>query len=223
MLTGQELGKAIASALQIKGRGAQADLARALDIKPPSVSELKNTGRIDKSKLPSLWRFFSDIVGPEHWGIEQYPWAESGKETNFKEGPELNARCPLISWVQAGEMCDAYDPFPPGVADEWYQCPVKHGPFTYVLEVIGESMDTGDAHGYREGEHIYVDPEQQPKHGDDVIVRTPDGKATFKRLQVTPDGNYLLALNPNWPNRIIKVEEGTVICGKIIYSGKPRG
>lgn len=83
-------------------------------------------------------------------------------------------------------------------------------------------MDTGDAEGYPDGYDIFVDPDVQPEHKSDVVVRTPDGRATFKRLLIEPDGKFLMALNPNWPNRIIPVPDGTVICGVVIYTGRPR-
>ena len=79
MLTGKELGEAITSALALKGRGSQKDLAVALGIKPPSINDMKKFGRIDKKHLPALWKFFSDVVGPEHWDIKQYTWQEEPK------------------------------------------------------------------------------------------------------------------------------------------------
>lgn len=125
---------------------------------------------------------------------------------------------PLISWVRAGPLCDAEDRLQPGDAEAWLPCPVPFGEGTYALRVVGNSMEPE----YREGEAIYVDPSRAAKHGDDIIVRTPDGRVTFKRFQDTPEGKYLLALNPDHPERIISVPEGTVICGVIIGSWMDR-
>lgn len=71
---------------------------------------------------------------------------------------------------------------------------------------------------YRPGELILVEPSIEPMHDDDIVARTPDGQATFKRLQVTEEGTFLLALNPDFPNRIIHVPEGTEICGVVTGS-----
>jgi hypothetical protein len=75
MLEGEELAAAIRSAIELKNKrlghsayGPSA-LARALEIKQPSASELLATGRIAKSRLPALWKEFADVVGPEHWGL----------------------------------------------------------------------------------------------------------------------------------------------------------
>lgn len=56
----------------------------------------------------------------------------------------------------------------------------------------------------------------------DVVARTPDGKVTFKRLKEDSEGRYLLALNPAWPDRVIRCPEGTLICGVVIGSFVPR-
>lgn len=122
---------------------------------------------------------------------------------------------PLISWVRAGALCEAIDTMHPGDAEDWLPCPVAHSKSTFALKLIGESMMPD----YRDGEIVYIDPEVAAKHNDDVVVRTPDGAATFKRLQRTQDGTYLLALNPSIPDRIIKVPDDTIICGVAIFSG----
>jgi len=127
-------------------------------------------------------------------------------------------RCPLISWVRAGELCDVGHVYNLNDAEEWLICGTPHSDKTFALLVVGDSM----APEYQEGWHIFVDPEVQARHNDDVIVRDETGNATFKRLQITSEGKFLLALNPDYPNRIIKVPKESTICGVIIYSGKNR-
>uniref|UniRef100_UPI003744AFDE S24 family peptidase n=1 Tax=Metapseudomonas otitidis TaxID=319939 RepID=UPI003744AFDE len=46
-------------------------MASAFGVAPPSVQGWVNTGRIDKSKLIQVIRYFSDVVGPEHWGLSR--------------------------------------------------------------------------------------------------------------------------------------------------------
>lgn len=70
MLTGQELGAAIDAARIIKKLSKKA-LAEHFRIAPPSVQGWIKTGRIDKSKLIEVIDFFSDVVGPEHWGLSE--------------------------------------------------------------------------------------------------------------------------------------------------------
>ncbi len=68
MLTGPELGAAIEAARIAKGVSKK-KLADDFSVKPPSVQGWVNNGRIDKSKLMDVIAYFSDVVGPEHWGL----------------------------------------------------------------------------------------------------------------------------------------------------------
>lgn len=68
MLTGPQLGAAIEAARKRKGITKVA-LAAHFGVKPPSIQDWVKHGTIDKGKLVELWRFFSDVVGPEHWGL----------------------------------------------------------------------------------------------------------------------------------------------------------
>lgn len=134
--------------------------------------------------------------------------------TGLANGPRLQRRVPVISWVQAGQFCEAVDLYAPDSAEEWLDCPFPHSPRAFCLVVKGLSMHPD----YRPEEIILVEPELEAQHNDDVVVRTPDGEATFKRLQQTEDGKYLLALNPEFPNRIIAVPDETIICGVVTGS-----
>lgn len=77
MLSGKELGRAIEQAIDKKlstgSARSKAEIARHFKIKPPSIHDWINKGSISKEKLPELWNYFSDVVGPEHWGLKGYP------------------------------------------------------------------------------------------------------------------------------------------------------
>lgn len=161
--------------------------------------------------------------------IKNIPPAESKQKITKNEEDSINdplfsikARkiditvCPLISWVRAGEMCSSDGVYDFDDAKEWRFCPVKHSEKCFVLTIAGTSMEPD----YTDGSEIFVDPLVEPLHNDDVVVCDTEGKATFKRLKITQDGKYLEALNPDYPNRIIQVPEGTIICGVVIYSGR---
>lgn len=75
MLTGKELGAAIATAIDLKiASGAissKVEVAQAFGVKPPSIHDWIKRGTIGKEKLPLLWSYFSDVVGPDHWGMAE--------------------------------------------------------------------------------------------------------------------------------------------------------
>lgn len=78
MLTGSELGKAIAAAIQMKkdcgAITSQKEVADHFGIKPPSLVAWIKRGTVSKGKLPELWRYFSDVAGPAHWGMTESEW-----------------------------------------------------------------------------------------------------------------------------------------------------
>lgn len=78
MLKSKELGKAIEVAIQKKlDNGSvptKAAIARHFGVKPPALSDWVKKGSISKDKLPEVWRFFSDVAGPEHWGMTDDEW-----------------------------------------------------------------------------------------------------------------------------------------------------
>lgn len=77
MLNGTDLGAAIKAAIEKKiasgAAASQAAIARHFNVKPPSIHDWIKKGSISKDKLPELWRYFSDVVGPEHWGLKAWP------------------------------------------------------------------------------------------------------------------------------------------------------
>lgn len=134
----------------------------------------------------------------------------------------VKGELPHISWVAAGELSEAENPYPAGHAKEWIKTPFDIDDGDYILTVIGQSMYKPDGTGYSDGDYIHVKANLQPTHGEDVIARTPDGKATFKRYTESESGAYLEAINEDWPERIIKIPEGTVFCGVVEGSWRKR-
>lgn len=94
MLTGEELGKAIADAIRRKGV-SKAAVAKHFGVKAPSVHDWVKSGRISKDKLPELWAFFSDVVGPEHWGLSHAQWSPTGARSTPELSPSPNTDSPV--------------------------------------------------------------------------------------------------------------------------------
>lgn len=132
-------------------------------------------------------------------------------DTNIGPVNNKTDKLPLISFVRAGSWDDVVDPYELNDAEDWIHTPIPHGPRAFLVRNIGLSMFSQDGDGYPDGAILQMDPDIEAKHGDDVIARTPDGSATFKRLQMNPEGMYLLAINQSWPDRILKVPDGTTI------------
>lgn len=132
---------------------------------------------------------------------------------------EIHGRLPLISWNQARTWDTLVNTFAQEDAEDWLDCPVPHSIKSYCVQNVSDGMDDGTAEGYREGEILFVDPDVTAKPGDDVIVNTPDDKTIFRRLKEDTEGLYLLGMNGK---KIMRIPEGAIICGVVIFSGMRR-
>lgn len=145
MLTGLELGRAIEAARLKKGITKKA-LAETFRVAAPSVQGWVATGRIDKSKLIDVIRFFSDVVGPEHWGLDDsdliflhYPASEPEPETSAdvvlrmleKHGKNLP---PEARQKIADAVADSQQPPSAGGSN------VIHGDFSRSTVVKGDTI-----------------------------------------------------------------------------------
>ncbi len=75
MLNGKDLGRAIGQAIDRKlisgSAKSKTEIARHFGVKLPSIYDWVKKGSISKDKLPELWSYFSDVAGPEHWGLKE--------------------------------------------------------------------------------------------------------------------------------------------------------
>lgn len=70
---------------------------------------------------------------------------------------------------------------------------------------------------FPEGMLLHVNPDEEALPGRFVVVRRETEKAaTFKKLTMVDGEPYLEAINPNWPNRYLKLKPGDVICGVVV-------
>ncbi len=138
-------------------------------------------------------------------------------ETNAHPGPDIRGLYPLISWVQAGDWTEISEGYVPPYESELLPCPVRCSKQTFVLRVRGVSMEPK----FHEGDLIFVDPNVDALNGKYVVVQFEEpNEATFKQLVIEEDRQYLKALNPDWPNRIIEVNKAATICGVVVFKGE---
>ena len=74
---------------------------------------------------------------------------------------------------------------------------------------------------FHNGDLVFVDPDVTADSGNYVIVQLEDSdEATFRQLIVEGGRTYLKALNPDWPDRIIEIDENARICGVVVFKGE---
>lgn len=216
--------------LRVKFHDKQADFARATGIDPSYVSRMlyvagkKGKKNIGEDTLEAIQKTchvapgVMDIPGGLVKYLETNGSSRGLVSANVEAGPDIRGQYPLISWVQAGKWMDIVDNFNPGDAEDYFPCPKKCGRHTYMLRVRGRSMEPK----YSDGDLIYVDPEASYQHHSNVIVKlTDDQEATFKRLVIEGAKMWIEPLNPDWPEKAIKLDESARIVGVVIGKWVP--
>jgi len=205
-------------------RGAGARLAKLAGATPKAASKWLNgeamprqekLGVIAKAlRVSQQWLQYGEGSMVAGVAEELEPWGD-----DVAPGPANHGSIPIISYVQAGEFCEAEDPFEPGMADEWLPFrPPGAGPRTYALRVDGES----NFPRIRSGEIVIVDPDRAPDSGKFVVAkRHSDAKVTLKMIQFNEGEPFLKPGNPDWPEPIIKIDGGWSICGVVIGKYDP--
>lgn len=174
MLTHDEI---LAELIRRVGSGsvAQIDVARALGIPAPRVSEIvKQKRKIQPAEMPKLAQFL---------GLAD----SDGSSKLF---------IPLLGRVEAGAWRDSHA----WHEDDWKRVEVDPSPFKvadrFALEMAGHSMDRTIAPGsILECVRVFDENGLTPQHNDIVIVERSDGhlvETTCKRLEIKADGVFVL-------------------------------
>lgn len=198
----------------LKGQPGPSELARTLNLSRQVLNNWEDRG-ISKRGLVQI---------QAELGISA-SWLEHGQGPRYVGDANVEAvaadkqgRVPLLSFVQAGAWTDTLEPGAFADAQEWVTCPTRHGPRTFALRVRGDSMcNPSGWPSFADGEVIFVDPDREAQHHSLVVVRLDDEQqATFKRLLIDGPAWHLEALNPAWPQRIIRINGNASICGVVI-------
>lgn len=163
-------------------------------------------------KLASALAFDPAEVSPRLAKLYQAANPVANRICEKNQSPYGRGRMlPVIGLVQAGAFCEAnacqaYDD-----ATEWVESGGPVGSRAFVLKVEGHSM----APKILPGELVVIDPDLAWGPGSIVLAkRNRDHHMTLKTLCQEGNEFYLEAANPDWPNRIIKMDEEWSICGR---------
>lgn len=192
------------------------DLARAVGVKPPSVSDWLS-GKSKTMEGENL------IKASKFLGVSA-SWLASGigkpiKENKVTEAslnntsPVTAKMAPVLSWVQAGTFTNV-QALDLSQIEEWLPLP-EECTNCFYLKVVGIS----NSPDFLEGDYILVDPDVyygDMQSGDMIVVRKFED-ATFKKLVIESDNSrYLQALNPNFHPNIIPLDEHCHFVGQVV-------
>lgn len=239
MLTGTALGAAIREAIEKKGV-TQREVARVFDVKPPSIQDWMKKGTVSKDKLPALWKYFEDVAGPEHWGLEQFPrWPSRPRTTPPRLGDEPedqdDAPTPYLPGFEAlsipvlsqnGSMGPGEDQMHDEVvvgrltvSPQWVARTIK--PLTKLenlrfIHGYGDSMDPT----FADGDILLVDAGIQEPKIDGVYVLEANDRIYIKRVRQRMDGSFEVSSdNPNV--RTVDVLDGSqpvAVRGRVVWA-----
>lgn len=208
--------------LLISEAGSATKLARTAGTNSSYLSQVRNQLLTQKGTPRAIGdglaeKLEKSMKKPQGWMDENHSANNTRFEVNTQLGSGFHSLYPLISWAQAGSWYEISEGFVPEYGVELLPCPVKCSPESFVLSVRGASMEPK----FHEGDLIFVDPNASADHGKYVVIRLDESnEATFKQLIIEEGKRYLKALNPDWPNRIIEVDEEATICGVIVFKGE---
>ena len=201
MLTGTALGAAIEAARKKKGVSKKA-LGEAFGVQPPSVQDWVNRGTIDKEKLPGLWRYFSDVVGPEHWGLEHWIQPQHPSEgthsgplvahdlslPRLQTAPVKSREVPVIGTLHMGVSNELeLRASPDGVAIGHVQA-YTAAPGSFALRVVGDHLYPAVRHGAC----IVIEPDGACVAGELVLIEMAEGHFVISELVAERDDSIIV-------------------------------
>lgn len=199
------IGERIKETRQIKGI-SQLELAEAIGIKQPAISQIERGGTKNTSYL-------QDIAAILH--VNPY-WLQTGLGPREPEdGTTFSSRkMPLLALADVPNdgIIDKDE------VDSWVFCPFEHyGRKTFAVLVKDESMLAGfGEHSLHPDDYAFIDPDRAPKHGDFVLVRGRGTQKAKLRKYVEEEGQTLLyTSNPSRGNQYAPLQD-TKILGTVI-------
>ncbi len=200
----------------------QTELAAAAGVSTGTIGNIESSARgIEKSarRLAKALNVSAEWLATGEG--EMLPSHDLIREAaNISPGPDIKGRgsYPVLTDIQAGNWKELCGTFGYGESEVWKTSPHNLGPCGYFLRVEGASMTNPGADiSFPEGMLLHVNPDEEALPGRFVVVRRETEKAaTFKKLTIVDGEPYLEAINPNWPNRYLKLKPGDVICGVVV-------
>lgn len=183
---------------------AQIELANALDITPGYVNQLltghRNIGEKTARKIETRLKL-------DYLSLDKTP---DINEPNAQYAPKLGEfrRIPVVGMAQLGDngyWCDL--DYPAGYGDGYINYPSKD-PQAYALRCTGDSMKPR----IRDGEFVIVEPNMEAISGDEVLVKSNDGRVMVKTLLYKRNERvYLQSINEAHPSISIAIADISVI------------
>ena len=168
---------------RLEAKRTQEEVGAAAGVSKSAVAQWEADAGATTPTGPNL-HYAAELLGvTEHWLVTGRPpkYRTFGKNLELVDSEILSV--PLVSWVQAGLVGEAFDPYSMGVGEEYYPVP-HHRKSLIALKVHGQSMNREAP----EGAVIIVDYEDKVLvSGSLYVFKTGAGEVGFKRYRANPD------------------------------------
>ncbi len=157
-------------------------------------SDVGNISRLERGKQGYSDEMLRKLASALGCTVADF-FSSGGDQSNVTAMPLGTRRIPLISYVQAGRMTEAVDPYAIGDAAEWMLTDLDLSANAFALKIKGDSM----LPEFREGDVVIIDPAVQPRPGDFVVAKNSENEATFKKYRprgVNEHGQQVFELVP---------------------------
>lgn len=122
----------------------------------------------------------------------------------------VNTMLPIISWHDKA-LFTPYEAHSSPTREGYFRSPFKQSRSAFWMRVTGDLM----APEYLENDLILVDPELTEQNNDDIVILDTKGKPGFVRLKKALNDSYIETLNPVYPDRVHKFENGSQVIGVV--------
>lgn len=191
------------------------DLARAVGVKPPSVSDWLS-GKSKTMEGENLLKASKFLGVNANWLATG---AGSPNEKNTKEDDLSNIlyrelgiyKIPTLDYIQVGRYGDNDSSFNCTYVYTDYQCSKPEAVISLIVE--GNSMEPD----FTEGDILIIDTKLKPKPGSYVIAQSGNNEIVFKKYKVLSQDKYnqdifeLISLNSDYPTLKSEVHQIKVI------------
>lgn len=192
----QHIGHRIAEALAESPGKNQEGLAAHCGVSAQAVSKWVRNGNLNRKNLRLAANYLNASV---EWLLTGETEGSNISEVRgeYRESREA----PVISFVSAGQLAEAEDPYPVGTGEKTRPIPNSAPDNAFWLQVDGDSMtNPNGSPSFPHGCYILVYPDIAANNGDLVIAKLTDtNQATFKKLVEDGGIKYLKPLNPAYP------------------------
>lgn len=186
------------------GITGKSSLGRFLNQSPQTINNWQKRG-IPRAELADLSRKVGCTIDWLELGTP--PMRASDSSSMPDEGQRFRppSEVPVVGTTQGGPPDRIWEElqFPTGYSDEYLQVSTPD-PHAYALRVVGSSM----APRIMEGEWLLVEPTGEAQPGDDVVVKTNDGRVMVKVLVSSHAGTLILSsINESFERITVQAHE----------------